>query len=186
MQDYEEEMDTDEIDDEDAYEIEDTEEIQSKKSDKTKSKKNNKSSLEEKLNNLEDLEEESEDEEEEQFTRKKKKNNKRKNKKDLEENNIDFGKEIHLDLNKDSKKDKKKKKNKVKDLVEILNSIDVSELDLDEDVIRDLRTSGYKTVGDVINDGPEKLAEGLVIDPEEVINVAKAIDNLSKKVQKDE
>ncbi|GAB4286363.1 MAG: hypothetical protein Kow0081_4390 [Candidatus Dojkabacteria bacterium] len=51
-------------------------------------------------------------------------------------------------------------------------------LNLPGNLIKDLKESNYKTIGDVINAGPEKLAESDVIDHEEVVLVAKALEEL--------
>ncbi len=73
-----------------------------------------------------------------------------------------------------------------KEANKILNDADrtpVADLDLRPEVIADLQTAGYNDVEDVISAGPEQLAKELIIDPQEVVLVAKA---LTKFVQKEE
>lgn len=51
-------------------------------------------------------------------------------------------------------------------------------LNLPSSVIKDLKSAGYWKIGQIIKDGPEKLSDNFVIDPDEVILVAKAISKL--------
>jgi cell division transport system ATP-binding protein len=73
-----------------------------------------------------------------------------------------------------------------KEADKILNDADrtpVAKLDLRPEIIADLQTAGYNDVEDVISAGPEQLAKELIIDPNEVVLVAKA---LAKFVEKEE
>jgi hypothetical protein len=54
----------------------------------------------------------------------------------------------------------------------------VDYLNLPGEIIEDLKAAGYKKIGEIIKDGPEKLSEKLIIDPEEVVLVAKALEKL--------
>ncbi len=64
---------------------------------------------------------------------------------------------------------------KAKEWVENSKKTPVSKLDLPKEVIKDLKTAGYKYVEEVIEDGPEGLTDNLMIDPEEVVLISKEI-----------
>jgi len=59
----------------------------------------------------------------------------------------------------------------------------LSALGLRKEVIADLKVAGYDDVEDVLSAGADKLGKELIIDPEEVVEVAKA---LSKYIAKEE
>lgn len=80
-----------------------------------------------------------------------------------------------------SKSLEQKKSEKPQDFAEMIKKYrdkPVDILNLPSGVINDLKTAGYIKIGQIIKDGPEKLSENLVIDPDEVIMVAKAISKL--------
>ncbi len=54
----------------------------------------------------------------------------------------------------------------------------VEELDLPKAVVKDLKAAGYKLVTEIIEAGPDKLAQSLLIDPEEILMISKSIKNL--------
>ena len=51
----------------------------------------------------------------------------------------------------------------------------ISKLKLSKEILKDLKTAGYKYVEEIIEDGPEGLSDNLMIDPEEVVLVSKEI-----------
>lgn len=101
---------------------------------------------------------------------------------------------FHLDIDQNSKskvkskksdKSKKNSRNKEKKVsVELLEKNYVDDLDLPKKVARDLKSAGFETVYDIVEEGPESLADKLIIDPEEVLTVAKSIEKFIKKHEK--
>lgn len=96
-------------------------------------------------------------------------------------------KEIEKISNKKSNKVSKKTLNKkdlswsedsIKNFMENSKKMKVDELDLPKAVIKDLKAAGYKEINNIIEAGPEKLSQSLLIDPEEIIMVSKAIKEL--------
>ncbi len=82
------------------------------------------------------------------------------------------------------KEEKSEKNVDDKDYEEALNNagkISIDDMKLPKSVKRDLKSSGYKTVQDIVNAGPDELSKNLVIDPEEVILVSKEIKKLLGK-----
>ncbi len=69
----------------------------------------------------------------------------------------------------------------VESFLETSKSIKVDSLDLPKAVIKDLKAAGYKEVKSIIEAGPNKLAQSLLIDPEEIVMVSKAIKELLSK-----
>ncbi len=64
------------------------------------------------------------------------------------------------------------------EVIDILKDADktpVQKLKLRKEVIADLKVAGYNDVEDIISAGPDKIAEELIIDPEEVVLVARAL-----------
>ncbi len=92
---------------------------------------------------------------------------------------------IGLAEDRSRRKDKVKEKEKDKDgdenhekFEKVVNSEDktsISELNLPKQVKKDLKSAGFKYIEDVIKVGPEGLSESLVIDPDEIVLVAKEI-----------
>ncbi len=66
-----------------------------------------------------------------------------------------------------------------KDFLKKFGDTSVDYLNLPKPVIKDLQTAGYKTIGEILEDGPENLSKKKIIDPEEVIMVAQAIEKLA-------
>jgi len=67
---------------------------------------------------------------------------------------------------------------KVSKFLESSKSVKVDELDLPKAVIKDLKAAGYKDVNSIIVAGADKLTQSLLIDPEEILMVSKAIKEL--------
>ncbi len=100
-----------------------------------------------------------------------------------------------MDLKKDEPKAEAKEKNKnekedkvsdekLKGVIERASKMSVDFINLPNRIIKDLREAGYENVGDIIEEGPENLAEKLVIEPSEVVLVAKAIEKIVKDSEK--
>ena len=101
--------------------------------------------------------------------------------------------ELHLEVKsvKKSKIRTQKGVESVKDLswseeavtkfIENSKKVIVDDLDLPKAVIKDLKAAGYKDVNSIIEAGPEKLSQSLLIDPEEIVMVSKAIKELLNK-----
>lgn len=70
---------------------------------------------------------------------------------------------------------------KVDQIIADADQTPVSELNLKPEVVADLETAGYKDVEDIISAGPEKLGSELIIDPEEVVVVSKAVSEFVKE-----
>jgi cell division transport system ATP-binding protein len=68
-------------------------------------------------------------------------------------------------------------------ILEDADKTSLSELGLRKEVVADLKVAGYDDVEDVLSAGADKLGKELIIDPEEVVEVAKA---LSKYIAKEE
>ncbi len=64
---------------------------------------------------------------------------------------------------------------KAKEIVQKSKKTPISKLELSKEVIKDLKTAGYKYVEEIIEDGPEGLTDNLMIDPEEVVLISKQI-----------
>lgn len=64
---------------------------------------------------------------------------------------------------------------KAKEWLESSKKTPISKLELPKEVIKDLKTAGFKFVEEVIEDGPEGLTNNLMIDPEEVVLISKEI-----------
>lgn len=64
---------------------------------------------------------------------------------------------------------------KAKEIVQKSKKTPISKLELSKEVIKDLKTAGYKYVEEIIEDGPEGLTDNLMIDPEEVVLISKEI-----------
>lgn len=73
----------------------------------------------------------------------------------------------------------KDEKTELDDLVQKFEKRPIEFLNLPGKVIKDLKSAGYEKIGQIIEDGPEKLADNLIIDPEEVVLVAKALEKLT-------
>jgi len=76
------------------------------------------------------------------------------------------------------KKDLTWSEEEVNVFLENSKSMKVDNLDLPKAVIKDLKAAGYKEVTSIIEAGPDKLAQSLLIDPEEIVLVSKAIKAL--------
>lgn len=86
----------------------------------------------------------------------------------------------------EKKKSKKTKKGSAADselneFYEKNKNISVNFLNIPSKVIKDISNAGYSTVGDILDDGPEKLLETDVIDKDEVVLIAQAIEKLMEK-----
>jgi len=64
---------------------------------------------------------------------------------------------------------------KAKEWMESSKKTPISKLKLPTEVIKDLKTAGYKFIEEVIEDGPDGLTDNLMIDPEEVVLISKEI-----------
>jgi cell division transport system ATP-binding protein len=62
-----------------------------------------------------------------------------------------------------------------------VSKLSVTELDIPAELVKDLQKSGYKTVQQIVDEGPEGLSSKLAIDPEEVVLVASAIGKILKR-----
>ncbi|MBL8015151.1 MAG: cell division ATP-binding protein FtsE [Candidatus Doudnabacteria bacterium] len=69
----------------------------------------------------------------------------------------------------------------VERIIQDADKTPVDKLDLRPEVIADLKTAGYLDVEDIIAAGPEQLAKELIIDPEEVVLVSKAVSEFVKE-----
>lgn len=58
--------------------------------------------------------------------------------------------------------------------------LSINELDIPKSIKKDLNKSGYKTVGSILEAGPEKLSEDMIIDKKEIQMISKAIKKLKK------
>lgn len=87
-----------------------------------------------------------------------------------EANNSQEGEEVNIE-----------KKEEIEQIVADADKISVEKLDLRPEVIADLKTAGYHDIEDIIAAGPEKLAEELIIDPEEVVLISKAMSEFVKE-----
>lgn len=64
---------------------------------------------------------------------------------------------------------------KAKEWLESSKKTPINKLELPKEVIKDLKTAGFKFIEDIIEDGPEGLTNNLMIDPEEVVLISKEI-----------
>lgn len=80
----------------------------------------------------------------------------------------EFKKDVDQNLEKVSEQE-------VKLVLEEANKTPIDKLDLRPEIIADLKVAGYNDIEDIISAGPDALAEELIIDPEEVVLVARAI-----------
>ncbi len=67
------------------------------------------------------------------------------------------------------------KPEEVEEMLEDADHTPLKKLDLRPEVVADLETAGYQDVEDIISAGPEQLAAELIIDPQEVVLISKAI-----------
>lgn len=74
---------------------------------------------------------------------------------------------------------------KAKEWVENSKKTPLSKLNLPKEVVKDLKTAGYKFVEEVIEDGPDELTNNLMIDPEEVVLISKEIKKFLEDNQKE-
>jgi cell division transport system ATP-binding protein len=134
------------------------------------------------LEEIDELDYENEvDNEEDQESKTKKKNKKEKSEKSSG---------LHINLNSgnevESEKDLIGKSLDIED--EVLEKViskhmrtPVDFLNVPKKIVDDLKKSGYKTLGEIISDGPEKLSSKLKIDPEEVLLVARALEKVIER-----
>ncbi len=102
---------------------------------------------------------------------------------DLHQSNTKMADNIENKKKKEKKATKQKIKKEDEKLEQIINKftkMPVDYLNLSRQVISDLKSSGYKYIGQILEDGPEKVSQNIAIDPEEVVMLAKSIDKLIK------
>jgi hypothetical protein len=75
---------------------------------------------------------------------------------------------------------------KAKEWIASAKKTSINKLNLPKEVIKDLKTAGYKFVEDVIEDGPEGLTDNLMIDPEEVVLISKEIKKFLEETHTEE
>jgi cell division transport system ATP-binding protein len=63
----------------------------------------------------------------------------------------------------------------VKEILQDADSTPIEKLNLRPEIIADLKTAGYEDIEDIISAGPEQLTQELVIDPEEVVLISRAV-----------
>lgn len=86
---------------------------------------------------------------------------------------------LSLDL---TSKDKSPLNSDPKDNIDAkFSKVLIDELDVSDKEKEDLKKAGYTNLKELIEDGPDKIAQKLSIDPEEVIDIAKAVKAVMKK-----
>lgn len=90
----------------------------------------------------------------------------------VDEANQDLENETELEID---------SKGEAEQIIKDADNVPVSELKLRPEVIADLKTAGYHDVEDIIAAGPEKLAEELIIDPQEVVVISQAVSEFVKE-----